>query len=41
VPADITTWINATKSNTGTTDIQLSGGVFTNAPGSCTLPTPP
>ena len=36
-PADVTTWINTTKSNTGTT--QITGTGFTVAPANC--PTPP
>jgi hypothetical protein len=28
-------WINVTKSNTGTTDIVVDGGAFTNAPAPC------
>jgi hypothetical protein len=41
VAGDVTTWVNTTKSNTGTTDIQLTGGTFSNAPAACTLPSTP
>jgi hypothetical protein len=35
--ADITTWVNTTKSNTGTTDIVI-GTAFSNAPSNCVTP---
>src|SRR6185503_18074417 len=35
VAADITTWVNTTKSNTGSTDIVIGTG-FSNAPANCT-----
>jgi len=35
--ADITTWVNTTKSNTGTTDIVI-GTAFSNAPANCPTP---
>jgi large repetitive protein len=39
VAGDVTTWVNTTKSNTGTTDIVL-GGAFSNA-ANCTVPSLP
>jgi hypothetical protein len=37
VSADITTWVNTTKSNTGTTEIVI-GTAFSNAPSNCVTP---